>query len=71
MSAQPAIDYESIFLHAPVGMCISENRIIQSSNEALARMFGYSRAELDGLSFRASTRRWMNSCAPATASFPS
>ncbi|RZT10016.1 PAS domain S-box-containing protein [Duganella sp. CF402] len=53
MSAQPAIDYESIFLHAPVGMCISENRIIQSSNEALATMFGYSRSELDGLSFRA------------------
>ena len=52
MSAQPVIDYESIFLHAPVGMCISENRVIQSSNEAMAAMFGYSRAQLDGLSFR-------------------
>ena len=29
-----AIDYETIFLHAPVGMCISEDRVIQSSNEA-------------------------------------
>ncbi|NVD99513.1 LuxR C-terminal-related transcriptional regulator [Massilia sp. BJB1822] len=47
-----AIDYEHIFLHAPVGMCISENRVIQSCNEALARMFGYTRAELTGTSFK-------------------
>lgn len=53
MRAQPIIDYESIFLHAPVGMCISENRTIQTCNEALALMFGYSRAQLDGLSFLA------------------
>jgi PAS domain S-box-containing protein len=53
MRVQPIIDYESIFLHAPVGMCISENRTIQTSNEALAAMFGYPRAQLDGLSFLA------------------
>jgi PAS domain S-box-containing protein len=46
-----AIDYESIFLHAPVGMCISENRIIQSCNDALATMFGYARLALVGQSF--------------------
>ena len=47
-----AIDYETIFLHAPVGMCISENRIIQACNEALAQMFGYTRSQLVGQSFR-------------------
>ena len=51
MKAATAIDYESIFLHAPVGMCMSENRIMRSCNEALAAMFGYTRAELDGQSF--------------------
>ena len=39
MNQAQAIDYETIFLHAPVGMCISENRIIQTCNEALAGMF--------------------------------
>jgi PAS domain S-box-containing protein len=48
-----AIDYETIFLHAPVGMCISENRVIQTCNEALAGMFGYARAALAGSSFEA------------------
>ncbi|MYN10741.1 LuxR C-terminal-related transcriptional regulator [Pseudoduganella aquatica] len=51
MNAPLAIDYETIFLHAPVGMCISENRTIQSCNEALAAMFGYARADLVGKSF--------------------
>ena len=53
MNAAPAIDYESIFLHAPVGMCISEDRVIQRCNDALALMFGYTRAQLEGLSFLA------------------
>jgi PAS domain S-box-containing protein len=52
MNARPAIDYESIFLHAPVGMCISEHRIMQCCNEALAQMFGYPRAQMDGMSFQ-------------------
>ncbi len=51
MNTAPVIDYESIFLHAPVGMCISENRVIQSCNEALAAMFGYARGQLQGQSF--------------------
>ena len=51
MNAAPAVDYESIFLHAPVGMCMSENRIMRSCNEALAAMFGYTRGQLDGQSF--------------------
>ncbi|CDG82587.1 LuxR C-terminal-related transcriptional regulator [Janthinobacterium agaricidamnosum] len=52
MNLPQAIDYESIFLHAPVGMCISENRIIHGCNEALAAMFGYARGDLVGLSFQ-------------------
>ncbi len=52
MNAPPRIDYETIFLRAPVGMCISENRIIQSCNDSLAGMFGYGRSDLVGQSFR-------------------
>jgi PAS domain S-box-containing protein len=51
MNASYAIDYEMIFQHAPVGMCISVNRVIQSCNDALAAMFGYARTQLDGQSF--------------------
>ncbi|MYN45504.1 PAS domain-containing protein [Pseudoduganella sp. FT93W] len=52
MTAAPAIDYESIFLHAPVGMCISDHRTIQASNDALAQMFGYTRSAMNGMSFQ-------------------
>ena len=53
MNGPPIIDYESVFLHAPVGMCISENRVIHTCNQALAAMFGYARGQLEGLSFQA------------------
>ncbi|WP_073214980.1 LuxR C-terminal-related transcriptional regulator [Massilia sp. CF038] len=52
MSAAPAIDFEMIFRHAPVGMCISVNRVIQSCNEAVSAMFGYAHGALDGQSFQ-------------------
>jgi len=51
MNTSYAIDYEMIFQHAPVGMCISINRVIQSCNQALAEMFGYDCARLNGQSF--------------------
>lgn len=51
MSITPAIDYENIFLRSPVGMCVSQNRIIQACNDTLAKMFGYSRLDLVGKSF--------------------
>ncbi len=51
MTSIPDIDYEHIFLHAPVGMCVSQNRVIHACNQALADMFVYSRAELTGQSF--------------------
>lgn len=50
-NAPYAIDYEMIFQHAPVGMCISVDRVIQSCNGALTDMFGYAPGELDGKSF--------------------
>lgn len=51
MSGSLAIDYETIFQQAPVGMCISQHRIIHGCNDALARMFGYQREDLIGKSF--------------------
>lgn len=45
------IDYEKIFLYAPVGMCISQNRIIRSCNEAFCGIFGCSSDALIGQSF--------------------
>jgi len=45
------IDYETIFQQAPVGMCISQNRVIQACNSALGRMFGYPPEALVGQSF--------------------
>ena len=53
MVGPQAIDYETIFRHAPVGMCISQHRIIHACNDALARMFGYEREALVGQSFLA------------------
>ncbi len=51
MSGASAIDYEMIFQHAPVGMCVSTDRVIRSCNHALASMFGYTEGELHGQSF--------------------
>jgi PAS domain S-box-containing protein len=52
MTAPLTIDYETIFRHAPVGMCVSQHRIIHACNDALAKMFGYVPEELVGQSFR-------------------
>lgn len=51
MDGMQAIDYEFVFQHAPVGMCISRNRVIQACNDALINMFGYQRESLIGQSF--------------------
>ncbi|MRV70330.1 PAS domain-containing protein [Duganella sp. FT92W] len=50
MSAFTPIDYEDIFQLATVGMCVSRQRTLYSANEALAGIFGYSRADLAGQS---------------------
>ena len=52
MNELPLIDYQVIFEHAPVGMCISRHRIMQVCNQALTRMFGYQPGELNGQSFQ-------------------
>ena len=52
MSAPFSIDYETIFQNAPVGMCVSRNRVILACNDALAQMFGYRQDELTGQSFQ-------------------
>lgn len=51
MNVVQPIDFESIFQHAPVGMCVSQNRIIHACNDDLAKMFGYQKDELLGQSF--------------------
>src|SRR3569623_68751 len=51
MNTAETIDYQTIFMHAPVGMCISRRRIIQACNQSLADMFGYRLEELAGQSF--------------------
>ncbi len=51
MSETQPIDYETIFLQAPVGMCISQHRIIHACNQSLAKMFGYACEALVGQSF--------------------
>lgn len=52
MTASTSIDFKTIFQHAPIGMCVSEQRVILACNDALALMFGYRTDELVGQSFR-------------------
>lgn len=49
---QPSIEYQEVFLRAPVGMCVSRNRVIERANQALESMFGYPPDGLSGRSFQ-------------------
>lgn len=40
------------FDHAPVGIVLTEHRVIKSCNETFAQMFGYAKDELRNQSFR-------------------
>lgn len=40
-----------IFDRAPVGLCVSEHRVIQRCNARFAEIFGYEVAEIEGQSF--------------------
>jgi PAS domain S-box-containing protein len=51
MDASQLINYETIFMHAPIGMCVSQNRVIKACNQALADMFGYESNALVDQSF--------------------
>ncbi|MBC3812258.1 MULTISPECIES: LuxR C-terminal-related transcriptional regulator [Undibacterium] len=46
------IDFEVIFQQAPIGMCVSQNRIIYACNDDLAQMFNYKKEDLIGQSFQ-------------------
>ena len=52
MNSSLPINYETIFRNAPIGMCVSEQRVIIACNDTLATMFGYRPEELIGQSFR-------------------
>lgn len=52
MSGSLPIDYQTIFMQAPVGMCVSRQRVIEACNESLAAMYGYQPDQLVGQSFR-------------------
>jgi PAS domain S-box-containing protein len=45
------VDYRLAFEHAPVGLCVSRNRVIVDCNAQLCDMFGWSRETLTGQSF--------------------
>jgi PAS domain S-box-containing protein len=45
------VDYRLAFDLAPVGLCVSRNRVIVDCNQALCEMFGWSRELLVGQSF--------------------
>jgi PAS domain S-box-containing protein len=51
MNLSQPINFETIFMHSPLGMCVSENRIIKACNLALAEIFGYEVEALAGKSF--------------------
>lgn len=42
---------ELAFAHAPVGLVVTENRVIRDCNHAFGDMFGYARADLQGQLF--------------------
>lgn len=45
------VDYRQAFEQAPVGLCVSRNRVIVACNAQLGEMFGWSRELLVGQSF--------------------
>jgi PAS domain S-box-containing protein len=65
------IDYRLAFDLAPVGLALSRNRTIMDCNQRLCDMFGTSREQLMGQSFRCCTPVPTSLSAPARASAPS
>ena len=47
----PALDYQTAFHLAPIGLVLSRERIIEDCNDQLAAIFGRSRESLLGQSF--------------------
>lgn len=46
------VDVALAFDLAPVGLCVSRNRVIAKCNQSLADMFGYETAEIEGKSLQ-------------------
>ncbi|ARP88045.1 PAS and helix-turn-helix domain-containing protein [Bordetella genomosp. 9] len=53
MSKRPDIDYRQAFMLAPIGMCVSNRRVMRRANAALEAMFRCGAGALDGVSFEA------------------
>jgi PAS domain S-box-containing protein len=53
MGKQPEIDYRQAFMLAPIGMCVSQWRVIRQANVKLEIIFRYPAATLAGASFEA------------------
>ena len=51
MNSAQAIDFAMIFERAPVGLCVSHQRVISACNDALAAIFGTTAGQLQGQSF--------------------
>ena len=51
MTNTPEALHELAFEHAPVGLVLTESRVIRACNPAFAEMFGYDRGELIDRSF--------------------
>lgn len=51
MNPAQAIDFAMIFERAPVGLCVSHQRVISACNDALAAIFGTTADQLRGQSF--------------------
>ncbi len=47
----PAIDYQTAFQLAPIGMVLSRERIIEDCNAELTRIFGHARTSMIGQAF--------------------
>lgn len=48
----PALDYQTAFHLAPIGLVLSRERIIEDCNDELASIFGCPREALLGQSFQ-------------------
>jgi PAS domain S-box-containing protein len=50
LSDRPELDFRLAFDHAPVGLCVLRDRVIQCCNRAFAQMFGYTVEDLQSQS---------------------
>ena len=61
---------EIAYLNAPVGLVVTENRVIRDCNTAFAEMFGYTRAELRDQFPQPRRSRWRGLCGQGWTNVP-